>query len=143
MKLYQYTGADHAESIRHTGLKLGSIPLGDDVQGYHLLGPAQWLTDDADWQNQGWATNILVDEDRTAVRFVVTIPWSHRQLLWHWPVLARQVLKCSEDWIENFNRAGGSADGARWWVYLGHVPPGWLRGFEVKPVRVESERSDP
>lgn len=136
MKLYHFTSAEHVAAVAKRGLTLGSIPIGDDRRGYRLIYGYQWLTDDPEWHGQGWATSKILTEDRTEFRFAVKVPEAHTRFLWRWPDVARHVFRFAEDDLAKFNRAGGSPDGMHWWVFVGNVPRGWLRGPERRPAAV-------
>lgn len=143
MKLLHYTAQRYADGIRESGITLGSLVL-PAATGLVQIRPLQWLTDDENWQGQGWAVNHLGDwGDRTVLRFRVVIPKAHRKNLYWWPYFATDVLKMRAEDERVFAKAGGG-NGTHWWVYKGRIPPGWLRGVEYRdPGYREPAKYDP
>lgn len=127
MKLYHFTPAHLVESILKNGLTLGKLPIALENGKISFLWPCQWLTSNGDWGMQSWATSQLINYDRTAYRLTVKIPKAHREYLreaWEYcyrlPGLAYKLV---DDWP-------GSE---HWYVFLGRIPPGWIRRVEKKP----------
>jgi hypothetical protein len=125
MKLFHYAAADSILDIQREGLTEGFVWLGPDR---YIRG--QWLTDDDDW-NQEWATQVFIPENRTAFRFKVCIPKSARGLLHRWEPFARDQ-GLPPDWLRAFNKETSG----HWYIFLGRIPPGWLRGLEKRPAVV-------
>lgn len=108
IKLYHFTGADHAESINREGITKGGVmlPNGRILWGYI------WLTDDSRFTAQHWATNHSGKcGDRLEVRFTLSIP---RVTIVPWNDAAKGFMYSRTQLLE-FNLAGGS-DGSHWYL---------------------------
>lgn len=109
--------------------------------------PGQWLTDDPDFR-QEWATRSTIPHDRTAWRVRVEVPPRGTELLVAWPdfVGRKRLDQRWPLWLADFEGRtlpegeggayGGRPDPSRWWVYLGLVPPQWLRQWTRRPERI-------
>jgi hypothetical protein len=133
MRLWHYTGKEHVEGIQRQGILGGSL-FWPTARGYQRLADLQWLTDSDSW-TQGWATRELVHCDRTEARFRVAIPKSQSAaLLYPWRAFAWKLGLPRQE-VEWFAEAGGGGD-EHWYVFLGGIPRGWLRGLELRPSEV-------
>jgi hypothetical protein len=129
VKLYHYSARHHfsggpghaGPGIWHHGIiphKHPAIPMGAIV----------WLTDDPDW-SQAWSSRPVPGTgcDRTEVRCTVIIPKHHRDKLFDY----RQWSSVTDaDVLPDLVAFG---DPARWFVFAGHIPLGWLRDAEARP----------
>lgn len=130
MKLYHYTARHHYEGgdahagpgILHRGLLPNIHPYID------LRGGMVWLTDSEEWQ-QSWSTGSVpgVDCDRTEVRVEVVIPKADRFRLKPWREVRWRVIT---DGMRRDLEEYGDPD--RWFVYVGRIPPAWIRGIESR-----------
>jgi|GEM_PF-507314 len=130
MRLYHFAPAHLLGPIMTDGLTLGKLPImNDDGELQSFIWPCQWLTSNGDWDKQSWATSQLIDYDRTAYRLTVAIPKAQRDNLFEaWDYCMRLPSpghRLVEDWP-------GSE---HWYLFLGQIPPGWIRKVEKKPER--------
>lgn len=130
MKLYHFAPVHMLQSILSNGLTLGRLPIVDDNGNMLLISPCQWLTKDGRWDKQSWATQQLVDYDRTAYRLLISIPKSHRKSLVkahdYLPQLPGENKRLITDWEGSEN----------WFLYFGRIPPGWIRKVEQKGAHI-------
>lgn len=132
MKLYHFCSERHIESIKSSGLTLGTIPIPDEdgnLNGQFVQG-CQWLTRNPDFQ-QSWADNEYsnLPYSRTDFRIEVSIPKSSRHALHKWeevcitdPRLARAA--------KILNSFG---DPENWYFFTGRIKPGWFRQIKKNP----------
>lgn len=114
IKLYHFTGRDHADLIRREGITKGGVPLPDG----RIMWGYIWLTDDPRWSAQHWATNHTgACGDRLEVRFTIEVP---RVTVMPWNDVARKFGYMRDD-LTRFNLAGGS-DGSHWYICPYGIP---------------------
>lgn len=114
IKLYHFTGSDHAAVIKSEGITKGGVmlPNGRVVWGYI------WLTDDPRFSAQHWATNHSgACGDRLEVRFTLSVP-IHSVVRWN---EAAKQFQYSKSALIEFNLAGGS-DGSHWYLSPYKIP---------------------
>jgi hypothetical protein len=127
LTLYHFTGADHAEEIKRSGITKGGVYIPPHAVQWGYI----WLTDDPRFNAQNWATNHSgACGDRTEVRFTLDIP---DNLVMPWNIAARKIFgMCKADLLE-FNLAGGS-DGSHWYLLRGCVPTCAIKATDGRPI---------
>ena len=111
--LYHFTGRDHVNGIKRTGISQGVV-----FNGRRLFKGFIWLTSDSRFEAQNWATNYSgLCGDRTAIRLTVRVPKSR---LYHWNREAH-FFGFSEHELYQFNTAGYS-DGEAWYLIKAPIP---------------------
>lgn len=131
MRLYHYTAQHHIDGGNgHPGpgiLRTGLMP---NIHPYiDLMDGMVWLTDSAEW-TQTWSTRDVPVPgfglcNRTEVRIEVVIPKHDRVRLKPWREVSWRVL--IEDMRRDLETFG---DPEHWYVYVGRIPPSWIRGIE-------------
>jgi len=126
MKLYHFCPGHSLAGIKKEGLTIGamtSIINGKIkiVRGY------QWLTVNPSF-SQDWNTHYTLPYNRTDYRITVKIPKGN-PCIWHWKEMCKNPLL--KEAAETLNSFG---DWESWYVYCGHVKPGWFREIVMNPV---------
>lgn len=112
MILYHFCATRHHRKILHEGVTKGILAAPHGA-GTLLKEGYQWLTTDPDPNNQSWATHELIDYDRTAYRFEISIPKSKHQYL-------QQAIKVAP-WLTE-----GWPGSEAWYYYSGMIPNSWI-----------------
>lgn len=142
----------HAPPSYRAGDRLPALPGQPEGTQAVAAFTGQWLTDDPDWR-QAWATRASIPHDRTVWRVTVEVPGTPSGasgLLVRWADLVRAKglgqrwplwLDDFEGWTldEDGGAYGRRPDPSRWWVYLGLVPPAWLRAWRRRPARAPAQ----
>ena len=125
MRLYHYTGAEHAARIAEQGLTWLQLPyaLPGRIGIERRVG--SWLTTEGDWQAQSWATSHLTCCDRTEVRFVVRPSGNIRDAIVPWRVAYGMLGLDQPETIAMLTDGHRGADA--WWISLVRIPRGNLR----------------
>ncbi|MGL5514278.1 MAG: hypothetical protein ACRDBM_13715 [Sporomusa sp.] len=130
MRLYHFTPAHMIDGIITGGLTKGAMPMLNrfgEVLGF--TSDVQWLTKESDFNKQAWATQNLINYDRTAYRLSVVIPITHYNNLYDMDKFLKYII---HDGTKRMIReTQGYKD---WYVYLGKIPADWIKESVKKRV---------
>ena len=134
MRLYHFAPAHMVDGIIAGGLTKGATPGLNSYGGLvGFITDTQWLTKESDFNKQAWATQKLIDYDRTAYRLSVVIPITHYNNLYDMDKFLKYII---QDGTKTMIReTPGNKD---WYVYLGKIPADWIKeSIEKKDKAVE------
>lgn len=118
MRLYHFCSDKAVKKILRNGISKGGIIEPFDTYYQFHFGYV-WLTTDPDPKNQSWATNYLLDENRTEWRLTVEIPKQEENR-----VMDRIAV------VDRFPRASllynGWNGSENWRVYHGLIDKRWI-----------------
>lgn len=121
--LYHFCAEFCVRSILENGLTMGITPIWEG-NNLHIEKKTQWLTSDGAPDHQSWNTKHLLPYSRTAYRFTINIPYSHRKKL----ILAKDfVAQCA---AENASLVLGWSGSENWYIFQGIIPPAWIVGYK-------------
>lgn len=128
-RLFHFCSEQHVRNILQAGISWGRIPVykenWDGSHAIEFIKGFQWLTDDSDFTRQSWATQHIIEYDRTAFRLTVEIPKKRRKYLIHW-----KSDNSFSNMAEELNKFEGSD---HWWIYAGNIKVKWIKEVNRKP----------
>lgn len=128
-QLYHFCPAHLLNRIKKHGLTLGRFPI-MTPDGVAFIPNVQWLTTEPDPDKQSWATQEMIHYSRTEYRLSIDISeplrghlFSALDFVGRLPTEARSLVT---DW----------AGSEHWYVYVGQIPPFWIRSIDRMPQNI-------
>jgi hypothetical protein len=121
--LYHFTGQVYLPALLRDGISKGDVAT-EPNRGFN----APWLTSNPHLDEQRWGTGSTLN--KTAVRCTVEIPEGD-DALWSWDRLVREY-EIPDYWV-NAMTTGLGEKPEHWYIYMGVIPPAWIREVVKKP----------